>query len=75
MNDDLALIIAGVCIKSAREIGDLCRLIPDDRRDLKLASASTVHHIYQNLIDVIFDEFPNLKADMERRLKEYDRMI
>lgn len=75
MNDDLALIVAGSCIRAAREIGDLVRLIPNDRRDIKLGIASTVHEIHNNVIDIIFNDFPHLKVDMERRLKEYGRLI
>ncbi|WP_156358285.1 hypothetical protein [Sphingobium sp. Leaf26] len=75
MNDDLALIISGTCIKAARDIGDLARLIPEDGKDLKIAIASAVHEIHANIIDLIFAEAPAMKEDMARRLAIYDRCI
>ena len=75
MDRDLALIISGVCIKASREIGELSRIIPGDRKDLKLGISSVIHEIHDGIIGKIFDEFPEIKADMERRLKKYDRLI
>ncbi|NML10136.1 hypothetical protein HHL08_08200 [Sphingobium sp. AR-3-1] len=75
MDDDLALIISATCIKAARDIGDLARLIPADRKDLKVAIASAVHEIHASVIDPLFSENPALREGMARRLSQYDRYI
>lgn len=75
MDDDLSLIIVGTCMRAARDIGDLARLVPGDRKDLKIGIASAIHEIQENLIDVILDESPQIKLDMERRMEKFDRMI
>ena len=75
MDDDLALIISATCITAARDIGGLARLIPEDRKDLKIAIASAVHEIHASIIDPLFNENPALKDGMARRLSQYDRCI
>ena len=75
MDQDLAAIIAGSCIRAAREIGDLAHVIPKERTDLKQNVAAIVHEIHSSLIDKITTEFPELKADMERKLEKYGRLV
>lgn len=75
MNEDLALISLATCIKSARDIGDLARLIPSDDKDIKIGVASSFHQIHKELNNVVFDRFPSLKDDMERRLEGFGRFI
>lgn len=75
MNNDLALIILATCIKSARDIGDLARLIAPEDKELIIGIASSVHQIQEELVGVIFDRVPSLRGDMERRLEEFGRYI
>lgn len=75
MDQDLASIIAGSCIRAAREIGDLAHVIPKERTDLKQSVATIVHEIHSCLIDELTSEFPELKADMERKLAKYGRLV
>lgn len=75
MNQDLALIVLSTCIKSSRDIGDLAHLIPSDDKDMKIGIASCIHQIHDEIIRVIFDRFPSLKDDMERRLECFGRYI
>jgi hypothetical protein len=75
VDQDLASIIAGSCIRAAREIGDLAHVIPQERVDLKQSVAAIVHEIHSTLIDEITNEFPDLKVDMERKLAKYGRLV
>jgi hypothetical protein len=75
MDEDLALIVANAGITAARQISDIVRLIPNEHRDLKLKISSLVVEIHEQLIDEIYIMNPDVKVDMERRLKKFDRMI
>jgi len=75
MDQDLALIILATCIKSSRDIGDLAHLISADDFEIKIGIASSIHHINEQIIDVIFDRFPCLRNDMDRRLENFGRYI
>lgn len=75
VDQDLASIIAGSCTRAAREIGDLVHVIPKERTDLKQSIATVVHEIHTSLIDELTKEFPELKADMERKLAKYGRLL
>lgn len=75
MDQDLASIIVGSCIKASREIGDLAHVIPKERVDLRQNVAAIVHEIHSTIIDELTNEFPELKEDMERKLAKYGRLV
>lgn len=75
VDQDLATILIGSCVKAARDIGDLAHVIPKERDDLKQSIAEVVFSIHANIIDRVVDELPELKIDMERRLAKYGRLI
>jgi hypothetical protein len=75
VDQDLASIILGSCIRAAREIGDLAHVVPKERTDLKQGIAEIVHEIHSSLVEKITNEFPDLKVDMERKLAKYGRLV
>lgn len=75
MDEDLALIISSTSIRSARQLGELMRIIPDGNVPLKSKIAHIIDDIYAGIVDEIYRAHPELKIAMDRRLAKYDRFI
>jgi len=78
VDKDLATLIIAAGNRSARELGDISPLIreycnEDDRNVLQLAIGRAIFEIVENVIGYVSSRNPDLKAEMEHRLKKYHR--
>lgn len=77
MDERLARILAMAAVRSARELGDLAPLLKDHSSEfaekLKMGIGEAIYDIYENLLNPVLEEFPNLKGEYERNLEEFER--
>lgn len=63
IDEDRAKIVLATALKTARELGDVVRLLEDDGPELKAAIASIVYDIMENVVTPVLDAHPSLKAN------------
>jgi hypothetical protein len=78
MDQRLARIIANAAVCSAREFGDVAPLLKDLDSDalaeqLKDAIGACVYETYETVLQPIFAQFPELKAEFDENLRQFGR--
>lgn len=78
MNKDIAKIIALVADRTRSDIGRLAPLVKEhcdkeSHEEFSMAIGQVVYEISHELMDRVFEKFPDIKTEMEDRLKKYGR--
>lgn len=78
MDKEIARIIALVADRTRGDIGRLAPLVKEhcdekSHEEFSLAIGQVVYEISHELMDRVFDKFPDIKSEMEDRLKKYGR--
>jgi hypothetical protein len=78
VDKEFGRIIALVADRTRSDIGSLARLVKEhcdekDREEFSTAIAQVVYEISHELMDRVFDKFPEIKVEMEANLKKYGR--
>jgi hypothetical protein len=78
MNKEIARIIALVADRTRSDIGSLARLVKEhcdeeSHKEFSMAIGQVVYEISHELMDRVFDKFPDIRSEMEDRLKKYGR--
>jgi hypothetical protein len=78
MDQRLARIIANAAVRSTREFGDVTPLLKDFDSDelaerLKDAIGACIYETYESVLQPIFAQFPELKAEFDENLRQFGR--
>lgn len=78
MNEDLALILSITCLSCANSLTELFPLMVEhnpswSNDDNRFILAGIISQILEFLEKSVYEDYPNIKIDMERRMKIYER--
>lgn len=81
MDKDLATFIAKKAFRCASDLSQLIPVInkfsldPSQYKDLKLCIAMLAGEIGNQLIEPIFDEYPDIKEEIRMAIEKFDQVI
>jgi hypothetical protein len=78
MDKEIARIIALVADRTRSDIGGLARIVKEhcdkeSHEEFSMAIGQVVYEISHELMDRVFDKFPDIRSEMENRVKKYGR--
>lgn len=56
---------------ASRDLSDIFGSLSEDDLEFKLAVSGMVHDIYTNIIERVFEEFPEIKPEIENNISVY----
>ena len=80
MNKELAKHIARIAFKASADLGDVIpfvkeRCSQEEYEEIAFAIASATAGIGQDVLNLLFDKFPDIKRDFDNDIKEYGRIL